>query len=130
MTPEHCRGPNMEAFVTIEELANLESRATAGPWENRFHRKEVTQRDWRHSMPILANCNTFDDGDFIVALRNAAPELLAVAAAAKQLRIIELKRDKDEEEHAAPGMTFNLGHLARAELELDSALSALSKEQP
>jgi hypothetical protein len=72
----------------IEQLAKLEAKATAGPWEE--YANTVVIGD-PYGSDIRAECSgnwkvalklKSLDAAFITAIRNAAPELLAVAKAA------------------------------------------------
>lgn len=55
-----------------------------------------------------------------------------VCEAAKRVQEITYRRDRDEMENAAAGMTFSIGVLADARQELDTALAALAaaEEEP
>ena len=68
-----------ETAKVIEELIELEKKTTPGKWDNSYNRKAVTREDWKSYHPVLAHCSTFEDGDFIVALRNAFPVLADLA---------------------------------------------------
>lgn len=46
--------------------------------------------------------------------------------AARKVRMIEMQREQDEEEHCAGGATYGLGELNAAVVELDAAIAALS----
>ncbi len=58
-----------------------------------------------------------------LAAENA--RLRAVVEAARDLRAVELQREKDEVEYAASGATYGIETLITAREELDAALSAL-----
>lgn len=73
---------------TISKLEEMEKGATHGPWQHvhgeighldRDIVKPEDAFDWVLSMQISNSPNYRDDAEFIVSLRNNAPELLAMA---------------------------------------------------
>jgi len=83
--------------MTIENIEALERAATAGPWNvqqavgdgNRYHvvSAEIGKPpfDWLSSFNTYGCPITKENADLIAAARNALPQLLAVAKAAKEM---------------------------------------------
>jgi len=71
--------------MTIDQLAELEAKATKGPWKASHPdtgHGEVTCNEPRNHW-VFDGCTQQRDIDFIAALRNHAAALIAVARAAK-----------------------------------------------
>lgn len=68
--------------MTLDELAALEARATAGPWESQ---SEPPGTAVVHEGYVVADTLWPQNRDFVVALRNKGPALIAVARAAQAL---------------------------------------------
>jgi hypothetical protein len=92
--------PGAGPALDLDELDRLEKAATQGPWESRVDASDPrgARADWfvtslervilRESRPWFWNDPPRrDEADLnlIAALRNAAPQLLAIAAAAKEV---------------------------------------------
>ena len=89
-------------MIDLEELAALESKATPAPWHRVPANKAETPFVLAHGEgdsiasfepcgPWVSGKQAIDDLDLTVALRNAAPELIASAR-----RVVELEKDKRE----------------------------------
>jgi hypothetical protein len=77
--------------MTIEDLKALETKATPSPWSTRTTVCDCSDDMCGHPAFSYAfrHCNIdeipSEDLDFLVALRNLAPELIAIANAALKL---------------------------------------------
>lgn len=79
--------------MTLDELIELEKKATPGPWgapdSVNSHLIARTERDSNGAFIYIGDGQGVAyaddaDGRFLIALRNLAPELLAVAKAARE----------------------------------------------
>ena len=103
-------------LLTAEQIAEIEARekaASHAPWQNYYHRKQVTTKHWFAGQPMVAKCERdFADGDFIAHARSDIPRLLADRRA-----LLALLRDLEWSDKFADmkwcpscGETYDAGH--------------------
>lgn len=70
---------------TLERLKELEAKATPGPWRSARVAESIEIRQEKFNKPRIAYLYEVgrSDAEFLVAMRNALPSLLAVVEAAE-----------------------------------------------